>query len=175
MTWTPQFLQQFQIKSWWIHDRNQFNPAASSLTASASGNPLVSSGFPVSQSNMLISKSIKNSIHTALRFFKINPTNTHQGHLTPLPNLHHHSAHPWNKTVLRLQILFTDVNTFLKLQLYKLWELVFKFPSGLVFTSNGVEIRVGIVIRNTEQYDVVKIKSTELEAEFWLRLWCSTN
>lgn len=41
-----------------------------------------------------------------------------------------------------------------------------KFPSGLGFTSNGVEIRVGVVIRNTEQYDVVKIKSTELEAEF---------
>ena len=47
---------------------------------------------------------------------------------------------------------------------YKLQELLFKFPLASIFTISGVEIRVGAVIRNTEQYDPVKIKPTELEA-----------
>ena len=34
----------------------------------------------------------------------------------------------------------------------------------LVFTSDGVGVRV--VIRSAEQYDLVKIKSTELEEEY---------
>ena len=39
----------------------------------------------------------------------------------------------------------------------------------LVFTSDGVV--VGVVIRSIERYDLVKIKSTESEAEHWLCLW----
>lgn len=106
------FSQQFQMTNWQMEDiktsqtEESVSPCSSSLTASASGNPLVSSGFPVSKSNMSKIRINKNSIQTASSSSKINAkakqclTNTHQGHLTPLPSLHHHSAHPWNKTIL---------------------------------------------------------------------------
>ena len=39
----------------------------------------------------------------------------------------------------------------------------------LVFTSNRVV--VGVIIRSTEQYNLVKIKPTESETEHWFCLW----
>ena len=41
--------------------------------------------------------------------------------------------------------------------------------SGLVFTTDGDV--VGVVTRSVERYDLVKIKSTESEAEHWFCLW----
>ena len=50
----------------------------------------------------------------------------------------------------------------------------------LVFTSEGVGVVVGAAIRSVERYDLVKIKSTQSEAEPWFclwlrRLWSSEN
>ena len=99
------FSQQFQMTNWRREDiktsqtEESVSPWSSSLTASASGNPLVSSGFPVSKSNMSKIRIKRNFTQTAPSS-KVNAkakkcsTNTHQGHLTPLPSLHHHSAHP---------------------------------------------------------------------------------
>ena len=135
------------------------SPWSSSLTASASGNPLVSSGFPVSKSNMSTIRIKRNSTQTAPSSSKINAkakqcsTNTHQGHLTPLQSLHHHSAHPWNKTILSLLILLTDLVARIMLK----------------FSFSGV----GVVIGNAEQQDrPVKIKTNR---QSWKQNWDSPN